>query len=479
MQSIPRNTVEINGHDPQARVDTGRTSGFHPIFDAFHELLLSLPDAATMKVALYISERQNRPGSTGWAWPSAATIAKKCGISRSTVFRAISRLQEVGFIDQLKPGGYSVETGRNETTQYHVAARFRQGGGVTHATTPPSHQRDGGSVTGETGGSVTGGAQARTLRSKTQEQHHHQTSAGEELAAPTRSDGGGGSAAPEPERADPDPLPMTRQALGALGISPGRGRTCIDSLVAHLAKVCAGDDAMAVEVVGHHAAGTASAKSPPAALANRISALGADDARRAAHEWRANPANPRLQEERRQEARQEAEERRRQEQAIATQDRARREAEAERAEEQWAGVDDRRAWMMGLGGDMDLDVDQVRVLPIGESPFDTIGTLEAARDGRHLGHGDLGIWYSSNRKNGGTTWMTPRAATIGRLAEAGRIEAPPDIEEAIRSKSITARIPDAQQPAPRHRLPNPATDEPVPTQKIHQRAHAQREAIAV
>jgi hypothetical protein len=325
-----------------------------------------------------------------------------------------------------------------------------------------------------------GGEQLREQRS---EEHHHQTPSQDRgrLAAVNPTDGGGGMAAPGPERPIAERCPLTREALGQAGVTNAYGGRR-NKLALQLLELAGGDDGLSAAAVSQMFSEKISApevKRPSGATAAGLGELSTiRELRELAQRWNRNEENPDVASQ----AQQLAADREAAREAKEAEDRARREAEAERAEEQWAGVDDRRGWMMGLAGDLGMDVDKAREargLPIGMNPFDTIQRLVTARDEmRRNNYATLGIWHTSYMKTGGTL-QSVDARTIQLLAEAGRIEPPADIEAAIRTRTIKAQSPAAQQPTPRHRLPNPATDEPVPTQKIHQRAHAQREAIAV
>ena len=83
----------------------------------------------TKLVLLALAERA---GDDGHAWPSLNTLAKACGIPRSTVIRHIKLLQAAGLITERTPDHR--ENGANTSTHYRLAI---EGTPLLHHATSP------------------------------------------------------------------------------------------------------------------------------------------------------------------------------------------------------------------------------------------------------------------------------------------------------------------------------------------------------
>jgi hypothetical protein len=82
---------------------------------ALTSVLDFMPDAATTKarlVAVAVADTVN--DDTGYGWPSIDTLARRTGMSRRTVFRALDELEEMGVLTRVD----RYEGGRQTSSAY-------------------------------------------------------------------------------------------------------------------------------------------------------------------------------------------------------------------------------------------------------------------------------------------------------------------------------------------------------------------------
>lgn len=88
-------------------------------------------------VLLSIADHADEFG--GSAWPSLGRIAERCGISRSSAIRCVSRLEELGELEVIDGGGAQGQGGT--TNAYRITALWAESTAGSGVTGPPLASR--------------------------------------------------------------------------------------------------------------------------------------------------------------------------------------------------------------------------------------------------------------------------------------------------------------------------------------------------